>query len=128
MNYTYAVWLGIVDIFFSLAYAFYTSLEVQQRNLSFFTKRFNHTAVVFFSGNNTIKHINRHFIGTQTVKTEKIGTRQEVSSVHVAACSVHTRGRGVGTNECIIHMRQDAFLPVKGVGLTPHGLQASVKA
>ena len=42
---------------------FYTSLE----NLPFFTKRFNHTAVVFFSGNNTIKHINRHFIGTQTV-------------------------------------------------------------
>ena len=38
----------------------------------------------------------------------------------VAACSVHARGRGVGTNECIIHMRQDAFLPVKGVGLTPH--------
>jgi len=38
----------------------------------------------------------------------------------MAACSVHVRGRGVGTNECIIHMRQDAFLPVKEVGLTPH--------
>ena len=33
---------------------------------------------------------------------------------------MHARGRGVGTNECIIHMRQDAFLLVKGVGLTPH--------
>ena len=120
------MWLGIVDIFFSLAYAFYTSLEVQQRNLSFFTKRFNHTAVVFFSGNNTIKHINRHFKGTQTVKTEKLARhvtyRWHVtgSQFCVAACSVHTRGWGVGTNECIIHMRQDAFLPVKGVGLTPH--------
>ena len=38
----------------------------------------------------------------------------------VAACSVHARGRGVGTNECIIHMTQDALLVVKGVGLTPH--------
>jgi len=34
---------------------FYTSLEVQQRTCLFFTKRFNHTTVVFFSGNNTIK-------------------------------------------------------------------------
>ena len=33
---------------------------------------------------------------------------------------MHARGLGVWTNECIIHMRQDAFLPVKGVGLTPH--------
>ena len=38
----------------------------------------------------------------------------------VAACPVHARGRGVEMNEYIIHMRQDAFLPVKGVGLTPH--------
>ena len=33
---------------------------------------------------------------------------------------MHTRGQGVDMNECIVHMRQDAFLPVKGVGLTPH--------
>ena len=31
---------------------FYTSLEVQQRTFFFFTKRFNHTAVIF-RGNNT---------------------------------------------------------------------------
>ena len=32
-------------------------------------------------------------------------------------------------NEYIIHMRQDAFLPVKGVGLTPHvpGLKGALK-
>ena len=30
-------------------------------------------------------------------------------------------------DECIIHMRQDAFLPVEGVGLAPHvpGLQCA---
>ena len=30
-------------------------------------------------------------------------------------------------DECIIHMRQDAFLPVEGVGLAPHvpGLQGA---
>ena len=33
---------------------------------------------------------------------------------------MHARGQGVGMNERIVHMRQDAFLPVKGVGLTPH--------
>jgi len=45
----------------------------------------------------------------------------------MAACSVHARGQGVGTNERIIHMRQDAFLLAKGVGLTPHvpGLQGA---
>ena len=59
------------------------------------------------------------------VKTEEISKTRDLQVAHdgsqlrVAACSVHTRGRGVGTNECIIHMRQDAFLPVKGVGLTP---------
>ena len=34
----------------------------------------------------------------------------------VAAYFVHTRGQGVEMNECIVHVRQDALLPVKGVG------------
>ena len=75
----------------SLAYAFTLAWRF---NKELFTKRFNHTVVVFFSGNNTIKHINRHFIGTQTVKTEKISKmRPEVSSVLLLVLC--TRGGGV---------------------------------
>ena len=59
----------------SLAYAFTLAWRF---NKELFTKRFNHTVVVFFSGNNTIKHINRHFIGTQTVKTEKISRTSDL--------------------------------------------------
>ena len=40
------------------------------KNSSFFTKHFNHTVVVFFSGKNTIKHINRHFRGTYKVSVD----------------------------------------------------------
>ena len=38
----------------SLAYAFTLAWRFN-KELVFFTKRFNHTTVVFFSGNNTIK-------------------------------------------------------------------------
>jgi len=82
--------------------------------------------VVFFSGNTAIKHINRYFIGTKMVKMRKLAGCMTYrwhatgSQFCVAACSVHVRGQGVEMNECIIHMRQGAFLPVKGVGLTPH--------
>ena len=50
------VWLGTPDIRTSL-YTNYTMRLVQQGTL-FFTKHFDHTMVVFFSGNMTVQHIN----------------------------------------------------------------------
>ena len=49
--------------------SFYTSLEVQQE-LVFSSKRFDHTAMIFFSGN-TIQHINRHSYRNTNDKTDK---------------------------------------------------------
>jgi len=94
---------------------FYTSLEVQQRTCLFFTKRFNHTAVVF-SGETTIiytvKHINRHFIGTQTVKTEKISKTRDLQVAcdqkSVLCCFLFCACEGAGCWDKWVHRAHEA--------------------
>ena len=58
--------------------SFYTSLEVQQE-LVFSSKRFDHTAMIFFSGN-TIQHINRHSYRNTNLMTKltKIGKTRDL--------------------------------------------------
>jgi len=97
--------------------------------LSVFTKRFNHTAVVFFSGNNKIKHINRHFIGTKMVKTEKISKTRDLQVARdrksVLCCCLFCACEVAGCWDEWVHRTHEAgcLPPFKGLGLglTPQG-------
>ena len=66
-------------------------------------------------------------IGTQMTKLRKLArrvtyrgsTRPEIRLLLLTVLCTHW-GRGVLTDESIIHMTQDAFLPVEGIGLVSH--------
>ena len=106
----------------SLAYAFTLAWRFNKELVFFFSPNISTTLRWSSSVVTVIKHINRHFIGTQMVKTEKISRTRDLQMAHdrkSALCCCLFCARS-GTNECIIHMRQDSFLPVEEVGLTPH--------